>query len=442
MGTRTVTPVKAGLSLPLRRAAKGKASPAFAGMTKRGRALPSPGELPIPPDMHVSDLRVALFSGNYNYVRDGANQAQNRLADYLLRQGAAVRVYSPTTKTPAFEPKGDLVSLPGLPIPGRSEYKVGFAIPRSVRHDIEDFEPNIVHVCSPDITGHRAVSLARRWDLPVIASVHTRFETYPRYYGMAFMEPVLLAALRRFYRRCDAIFAPSDSMAQLLRDQRMNYDVGIWSRGIDREIFNPGQRDLAWRRSLGIADDEPAIGFVGRLVMEKGLDVFSDAIDRLARRQIRHKVLVVGDGPARDWFEKRLPDACFAGFQAGADLGRAVASMDMLFNPSVTETFGNVTLEAMAAGLPVVAAIATGSQSLVTDGVTGRLVRPGAIDRFADALAAYCTDEAARRAAGAAGFAVSQHYGWDEVNQELVDAYIRIIRQHGSGGRQKPSPVP
>src|SRR3546814_3116125 len=82
-------------------------------------------------------------------------------------------------------------------------------------------------------------------------------------------------------------------MAQLLREQRMNYDVGIWTRGIDREIFNPGQRDLAWRRSLSIDDDVPAIGFVGRLVMEKGLDVFSDTIEHLEKRQVRHKVLVV-----------------------------------------------------------------------------------------------------------------------------------------------------
>ncbi|HYI49712.1 MAG TPA: glycosyltransferase family 1 protein [Allosphingosinicella sp.] len=391
--------------------------------------------------MQISDLRVAIFSGNYNYVRDGANQALNRLADYLLRNGAAVRVYSPTVKEPAFEAKGDLVSIPALPIPGRAEYKLGLAIPLWVRRDIRAFRPNVLHVASPDIPGHRAVTMARKWDLPVIASVHTRFETYPRYYGMAFLEPVLLAMLRRFYRRCDAIFAPSDSMAQLLRDQRMNYDVGIWSRGIDREIFNPERRDLAWRRELGVADDMPAIGFVGRLVMEKGLDVFSDTIDRLARRQVRHKVLVVGDGPAREWFEKRLPDACFAGFQEGVDLGRAVASMDMLFNPSVTETFGNVTLEAMAAALPVVAAAATGSQSLVTDGVTGRLVRPGACDRFCEALAHYCSDGEARRAAGQAGFAASQRYGWDEVNQELADAYIRIIRQH-DGGRQRRSPVP
>ena len=441
MSAKTVNR-KTGLPGALREAAKGLDAPALPSLRGRRRALPTAEDALIAPDMDVSDLRVAIFSGNYNYVRDGANQALNRLADYLLRQGAAVRVYSPTTQTPAFEPKGDLVSLPSVSIPGRPEYKVGTIIPPRVKRDIAAFEPNIIHVSSPDVTGHRAVSLAHRWDLPVIASVHTRFETYPRYYGMAFLEPVLLAMLRRFYRRCDAIFAPSDSMAQLLREQRMNYDVGIWTRGIDREIFNPGRRDLAWRRNFGIEDDMPVVGFVGRLVMEKGLDVFSDAVDRLTRRGVRHKVLIVGKGPARDWFEKRLPDAVFAGYQCGEDLGRAVASMDMLFNPSVTETFGNVTLEAMAAGLPVVAAIATGSESLVTDGVTGRLIRPGAIDAFCDALAHYCTDAEARRAAGEAGYRASQRYGWDAVNHELAEAYMRVIRQHNEGGRQQRSPVP
>jgi glycosyltransferase involved in cell wall biosynthesis len=393
--------------------------------------------------MDATNLRIALFSGNYNYVRDGANQALNRLVDYLLRQGAAVRVYSPTVKEPAFPPKGDLVDIPAVPFPGRAEYRAPLYIPSGVKRDIRRFRPNMFHVASPEVLGHRAVTLAHKLNLPVIASVHTRFETYPRYYGLAFLEPLMLAGLRRFYRRCDAIFAPSDSMAQLLREQRMNYDIGIWTRGIDREIFNPGRRDLEWRRSFGIDDEVPVIGFVGRLVMEKGLDVFSDVIDRLERRQVRHKVLVVGEGPARDWFEKRLPQACFAGFQAGPDLGRAVASMDMLFNPSVTETFGNVTLEAMSSGLPVVAAIATGSQSLVAEGVTGRLVRAGAIDTFADALQTYCQDQALRHAAGRAGMQVSLRYGWDEVNQALVDAYLRILRQRSvGGGRPRPSPVP
>jgi glycosyltransferase involved in cell wall biosynthesis len=385
--------------------------------------------------MQSSDLRVALFTGNYNYVRDGANQALNRLVGYLLKLGAAVRVYSPTTATPAFPPTGDLVSVPSIAFPGRSEYRLPIAIPPSVKRDIARFRPNILHVASPEVLGHRAVTLARNRNLPVVASVHTRFETYPRYYGLAFMEPVVLAVLRRFYRRCDAIFAPSESMAQLLREQRMNYDVGIWSRGIDRDIFTPDRRDLAWRETQGIMPDVPTIGFVGRLVMEKGLDIFADTIDELARRQIRHRVLVIGDGPAREWFQRRLPTAAFVGFQAGNDLGRAVASVDMLFNPSVTETFGNVTLEAMAAGLPVVAARATGSESLVQDGISGRLIQPGRTRTFADALQLYCENIEERAAVGAAGLAVSERYGWDQVNQLLVDSYLRIVRQTAAGIR-------
>ena len=383
--------------------------------------------------MDVTDLRIAMFSGNYNYVRDGANQALNRLVEYLLRQGASVRIYSPTVAVPALPPMGEIVSIPAFAIPNRPEYKIALPIPSAVKRDIVAFRPNIFHIASPDPLGHGAVTLARRLGQPAVASVHTRFETYMRYYGLAFMEPVVEAILRRFYRRCDAIFAPSDSMAQLLLEQRMNYNVGIWTRGIDRAIFHPGKRDLEWRRGFGIGDEVPVIGFVGRLVMEKGLDVFSDAIDRLQARGVPHKVLVVGKGPAREWFEQRLPSAVFAGFQEGEDLGRAVASMDMLFNPSVTETFGNVTLEAMAAGLPVVAAIATGSTSLVADGVTGRLVEAADIDGFADALALYCNDETARREAGKAGCEASRRFGWDEVNQQLVDGYLNVIRERSAG---------
>ncbi|MDX3901166.1 MAG: glycosyltransferase family 1 protein [Sphingobium sp.] len=392
--------------------------------------------------MDVTDLRIALFSGNYNYVRDGANQALNRFVGYLLRQGAQVRVYAPTTKTPAFAPAGDLVSTPSFPVPGRAEYRVPWRMSARVRRDLKRFAPNLIHLSSPDPLNHLALSWARAQGLPTVASVHTRFETYPRYYGLAFLEPLVESVLRRFYRRCDAIVAPSESMAQLLREQRMSYDVGIWTRGIDRDIFSADRRDLPWRRSLGIGDDMPAIGFVGRLVMEKGLDVFSDTIDQLTVRQVRHKVLVVGDGPAREWFQHRLPDAVFAGFQQGPDLGRAVASMDMLFNPSVTETFGNVTLEAMACGLPTVAARATGSESLVTEGVTGRLIRPGAVTDFADALQAYCMDEDARARAGAAGIARTARNGWDQVNQALVDTYLRVIRQRAQGATLRSSPVP
>lgn len=382
--------------------------------------------------MHTSDLRIALFSGNYNYERDGANQALNRLVGYLLSQGASVRVYSPTVENPAFEATGDLVSVPSMAIPFRPEYRMPLSLSRSVRRDLEAFNPNIVHIASPDRVSRKAVKWAKKRNLPVLCSVHTRFETYFRYYNMSFIEPVVEAWIRRLYRKCDALVAPSESFAQVLRQQRMNYDIDIWSRGVDREIFNPGRRDMEWRRGLGISDDTPVIGFLGRLVMEKGLDVFSDTIDQLKRRNVPHQVLVIGEGPARAWFESRIPEAKFAGFQVGSDLGRAVASMDMFFNPSVTEAFGNVTLESMACGLPVVAAKATGSQSLVEDKVSGRLITPGAINQFADALQAYCVNSDLRAEHGNIGERRSLDYSWDAINQTVADTYLRLIRQRAA----------
>lgn len=377
--------------------------------------------------MQTADLRIALFSGNYNYTRDGANQALNRLMGYMLRQGAAVRVYSPTTDTPAFEPTGDLVSLPSFPLPGRSEFQFPLGLPGDVRRDLESFTPNIVHISSPDVSSHRAVSWARAHGVPVLSSVHTRFETYPRYYGLGFTEPLVEAILRRLYRRCDALVAPSQSMIETLREQRMHSDISLWTRGVDRTIFASAKRDLSWRRGIGIADDEIVLVFLGRLVMEKGLDIFADTARELRERGVPHKVLVIGDGPARGWFEKNLPGGVFVGFQSGPDLGRALASGDVFFNPSITETFGNVTLEAMACGLPVVAASATGASSLVTDGVTGRLIAPGKASDFADAIAPYCTDEALRAAHGAAGEARSKEYSWDAINQAVADVYVRLV---------------
>jgi phosphatidylinositol alpha 1,6-mannosyltransferase len=377
--------------------------------------------------MDIADLRVALFSGNYNYVRDGANQALNRLVEYLLRQGAAVRVYAPVVEPAAFPPAGDLVGIPAVPIPTRSEYRFPLGLSRSNREDLARFAPDVLHVSSPDMTAHAALSWAEERGLPVLASVHTRFETYPRYYGLAFAEPWLVGIMQRFYTRCDALVAPSESMAEVLRAQAMSDDIGIWSRGVDRTIFDPGRRELAWRREIGIGDDELAIGFLGRLVMEKGLDVFSDTIAELRSRGVAHKVLVVGEGPARDWFAERVPEAVFTGIQTGAALGRAVASMDVLLNPSVTETFGNVTLEAMASGVPVIAARATGSTSLVADGETGRLVEPGRPLEFAQAIADYASDPALRLAHGSAGEARSRAYSWDAINRTVADKYLSLV---------------
>jgi glycosyltransferase involved in cell wall biosynthesis len=374
-----------------------------------------------------SDLRVALFSGNYNYVRDGANQALNRLVEYLLRQGVHVRVYSPTVEHPAFPATGDVVDVPAVPVPGRSEYRLPLALAARVRRDLNAFKPNIVHISSPDIVSHRAVTWARKHKIAAVASVHTRFDTYLAYYHLQALEPLARGIMRRLYRRCEVVLAPAQSTAAILRAQRMNRDITIWSRGIDRDQFNPERRDMAWRRSQGIADDEMVIAFLGRVVMEKGLDVFSDAIHAFETFALKHRVLVIGDGPARPWFEEQLPDAIFLGQQTGAELGLALASADVLLNLFEPRAFGNVTLEAMACALPVIAAEATGATNLVRSGITGTLVDGTDPDEFAEALAAYARDPDLRRRHGEGGLAIARTMDWDTINSAVVRAYKHAI---------------
>lgn len=379
--------------------------------------------------MKPTDLRVALFSGNYNYVRDGANQALNRLVEYLLRQGVKVRIYAPTVKEPAFEAVGDVVSIPAIPIPGRSEYRMPLAIPARVRRDLAEFNPNVVHVSSPDIVGHRAVTWARRRQIAAVASVHTRFDTYLAYYHLQALEPLARDIMRRFYHRCELVMAPAESTAVILRAQRMNRDITIWSRGVDREQFNPERRDMGWRRSIGIGDEEMVIAFLGRIVMEKGLDVFADAIHAFAERGLKHHVLIIGEGPARPWFEQQLPDAIFTGELTGDELARALASSDLFLNPSTTEAFGNVTLEAMACGLPVIAAEASGTTNLVRNAVTGTLVDGTDPEAFAHALEDYALDPDLRRRHGEAALAIAKTMDWDTINGSVIRAYMHAIRK-------------
>jgi phosphatidylinositol alpha 1,6-mannosyltransferase len=401
----------------------------------KGRIVATAYKLPeqfAPAPIPARPLRIALFSGNYNYVRDGANQALNRLVAYLERQGCTVRVYSPTSDTPAFEPAGTLVSVPSFSIPGRGEYRVALGLPERLKRDVRDFAPDIVHLSAPDPAAHAAKALARSLGVPVVASIHTRFETYLEYYGVGFARPVLEALLRRFYAGLDEIFVTTPGFGDTMREAGIiSGPPAVWSRGVDKARFNPQRRSPEWRWSLGIADDEPVIGFVGRLVLEKGLDMVAAAVTELRARGVRHRLLVVGDGPARERFEAQVASkdsgAIFTGFLDGGNLARAYASADMLLNPSTTETFGNINLEAMASGIPVVAARAGGNECLVTDGVTGALIDARDVAGYADALATYCREPARRAAHGQAGLLAAQAFDWDAINGAVLARYRELV---------------
>lgn len=375
----------------------------------------------------LSFLRLALFSGNYNYQRDGANQALNRLVGFLESHGAAVRVYSPVSQTPAFQPTGTLIPTPSVVIPGRSDYRLALGLTPALRRDLAAFSPNIVQLSAPDPLGAAAQRWAAKHGVPRVASVHTRFETYLRYYRLGFLEPLALAWLRRFYNRCAQVYAPSESMVSTLHQQGVSADVRLWSRGVDAYRFNPARRSPSWRRALGIEEGEIVALFVGRLVREKGLDCIERTARLLQASGVRLRWLVVGDGPARVDFERALPAAIFSGFLTGDELSTAYASADLFFNPSSTETFGNVTLEAMASGLASVVAPATGSRSLIRHEKNGLIAAENNERAYAAALASLANEGEKRRKLGQSARSDALAQSWEAVMRPIVAHYCELL---------------
>ncbi len=379
-------------------------------------------------------LRIALFSGNYNYVMDGPVRALNTLVAYLEKTGHEALVFAPTTKTPAFDHNGTLISIPSLALPGkRSEYRLGLGLHGAAKRELDAFNPSLIHIAAPDYTGYGALNYAREKGIPAVASFHTRFDTYPRYYKMGWAEKYLTGYMRNFYARCEHVYAPSQSMIDELKRDGIGKDLRLWTRGVDSDLFNPARRDEAWRKEQGFDTDDVVVAFVGRLVLEKGIDIFIDAFSRAREKTPKLKALIVGDGPERKFFEEKLPQAVFAGYQKGEGLSRCYASADIFFNPSITETFGQVTLEAMASGLPCLCAPAAGSRSLVEDGVTGFLAGPDAAS-FAEKLAELGEDAALRARFGAAAREKSAAYSWDAVLEELVGHYYEALATFAPGG--------
>jgi len=371
-------------------------------------------------------MRVAIFSGNYNYIKEGANQALNHLVRHLEgSRGHQVRIYSPVTATPAFEPAGTLVPVPSVPLPVRGEFRLALGLPARVRRDLRSFAPDLVHVSAPDILNVRAQTFARRHGAAVVASLHTRFETYLDYYRLGWARPLVEAHLRRFYRRSDHVLAPTAALVAEMRALRRDDRVSLWSRGVDRELFNPARRDESWRRAQGFAPEDVVVLFFGRLVLEKGVDDYVRVMQSLRAGGETVKPLILGAGPAAERL-RGLEGAVFTGHLQGTELARAVASADVLLSPSRTEAFGNVVLEAMASGLAIVNADAPSARQLIADGRTGLLCQSD-VEAYVGAVASLARSPERRRALAAAAVEVSADYSWHSASESVARAYESVM---------------
>ena len=371
--------------------------------------------------------RVAFFSGAYNHISDGVALTLNQVVDHFECCGIPTQVFAPTVDEPALDHSGTLIPVPSMSFPGRSEYQCSLGITPSVRSALEDFDPTLIQISTPDLLGYHALRYARNHDIPAAGTYHTHFTSYLKYYRLSWLEPVVWGYLRRFYQQCDHVYVPTTAMEHTLRTHGIERGLRLWQRGVDLDRFEPARRSLAWRRAHGIGDDEVVVGFVSRLVREKGLDVLASAVECLERRNVSHRSLVVGDGPARSALEARLPNTVFTGFLSGPELATAYASSDLFLFPSDTETFGRVTVEAMASGLPVIGADAAGTRDLVQDDVTGWLCTPNDADEFAEKACRLITNDTLRHQMSKAAIERAQTFAWDAILTQLIQHHNELL---------------
>lgn len=376
----------------------------------------------------MKQLRIALFTGNYNHIQDGVSLTLNRLVEFLLDRNIPVRIFGPTDDDPDIDHVGDFTPVPSIPLPGRSEYRVTVAFPEKIRNKLDDFDPTLVHLATPDLLGFRAMRYAQTSDIQIVSSYHTHFTSYLKYYNLQMLEMLGWKYLVWFYSQCKHIYVPTKSMAEELTRHGITDGIRIWARGVDINLFSPDKRDMEWRRKRGIEDHEGVVTFVSRLVWEKDLQTYVDSVKKLIAGSTSVQPLIVGEGPARRELENMLPEAHFTGFLTGQELARAYASSDVFLFPSDTETFGNVTLEAMASGVPVVVADATGSKSLVEPGVNGYLATPRKPEEFAGKVGQILNNRQQHDSMSKAARQKALAFDWEKVNEELLQNYYEALK--------------
>jgi len=391
-------------------------------------------------------MRIALFTDTFPPVINGVSRTLGRLVNHAQAAGHEVAVVSPTPGRELVgrgEGEGGAqpdveILVPGVAFPLYPELSVPRPLlPREYRL-LRNFDPDLVHVATESIMGWLGRRWARRRKIPLVTSFHTMFPDYLPGYGLGLLRRPLWRYLRHFHRVAEVSFAPSVYTLGQLRGHGFHDRFRIWSRGVDFERFRPQRRTPALRRELAPGVDL-IVTYVGRLAWEKRLDVLLEAFKILrSRMEVRTGLLLVGDGPARKELERRAPpDTFFAGYRTGEALADAYAAGDVFLFPSDTETFGNVVTEALASGLPVVAANRGGQTDVVKPGMNGDLVAAGDARGFAMATLAILRNPELRQRLSCGARRTAEKRTWSAILDQVLRGYEDVL-----AGLPKPAPGP
>jgi glycosyltransferase involved in cell wall biosynthesis len=265
------------------------------------------------------------------------------------------------------------ILLRGLPIPKYPQLKLGFPSKKALVKAWSVKRPDLVHIATEGPLGWSALQAARVLRLPVTSDFRTNFQSYSKHYGVGWLSKPIVAYLRKFHNRTHCTMVPTRALKEQL--QAVGFEnLRIVARGVDTQLFHPGHRSDPLRSQWQADEHTVVLLSVGRLAAEKNLDLIVHTFQTLKQRGRRVKLVFAGDGPYRAKLQSDCPEAIFMGMCSHAELARIYASADLFLFPSLTETFGNVTLEALASGTPVLAFDCAAATEVIEDGKNGWLV--------------------------------------------------------------------
>ena len=379
-------------------------------------------------------MRIAIITENFLPKLDGVTRTLAMLLEHLQRQGHKALILGPESGMDQYA-GAEVVGTFGLPIPVYPELKLNFFRPLFIRR-LQAFQPDIIHLVDPAFLGAVGIAVANLLKKPIISSYHTNLAAYCRYFGAPFLTKPMWKYNRFLHNKCSLTFCPSPSTARILLAQGFQH-VRIWPRGVDTSLFHPQRSSSALRR-LWLKGASPMektiILYVGRVSWEKNLRLLVNTYRHMDH--LRCHLVIVGNGPASTEMQRELAHlpVTFTGYLRGEALATTYASADVFAFPSLTETFGQVVLEAMASGLPVVGLLSEGVCDLIKHEHTGYLLNSDGLSEaeqvanYRQYLTRLIDNPAKRTVMGQQASKEAQQRSWYAAMESLVRGYEEVSK--------------
>ena len=375
-------------------------------------------------------LRIAVVTETWPPEVNGVAMTLAKLVQGLSHRNHDVQLIRPRqtkTDSPMSDASLEEVLMRGMPIPRYPELKLGLPSKKTLVKTWTLRRPDVVHIATEGPLGWSALQAAKVLKLPVTSDFRTNFQSYSKHYGVGWLRKPIVAYLRKFHNATACTMVPTRELMRTL-SQNGFANLKVVSRGVDTKLFNIAKRDTRLRSSWGATDDTKVLISVGRMAPEKNLDQVLKTYDALKSTGQAFKLVMVGDGPLKEQFQKRYPEIIFPGMLSQTNLAAYYASSDLFIFPSQTETFGNVTLEALASGIPVLAFDCAAARDWVQTGVNGWLIAENNPEDFAaQAVTIFNSKDLLDQITQSTRQQVV-HLDWDQIAEQVESVFWDAIR--------------